>query len=113
MGRTTSRALAKSAERAGGTGNPALRRRWFRAALRAGRSRTTVSTPKSLTAAHELLEACRADHLLVLRVLQHRAERALDSHGVQGLHAEHAQSRQPVDRLRHARRLLNVAVAHP
>ena len=51
-----------------------------------GRSSSTVSTPNagaSLTAAHELLEAGRADHLLVLAVLEHRAERAVDGRGVE------------------------------
>ena len=81
---------------------------------RAGRARSS-RTPKaraSATAAHELLEAGRADHLLVLAVLEHRAERPVDRAGVQALDAEQAQGREPVDRLGDARRLLHVGVAH-
>src|SRR4029453_17330900 len=72
IGWTSASARAKSAARAGVTGRPASRRRRLKAPASGGRSRSIVSTAKSVTGAHELLEAGRADHLLILAVLQHR-----------------------------------------
>ena len=92
---------AKSAARAGVTGTPASCRR----RLNARRERRQVELDRldaegrSVTAAHELLEAGRADHLLVLAVLQHRPERAVHRRDVEALDAEQAQRREPVDRL--------------
>src|SRR5436190_790430 len=119
IGRTSASARAKSAERSGVTGTPASRRRRLNAPASAGRSSSTVSTPNtgfgapvSLTATHELLEASRADHLLVLAVLQYRSERPVHRWGIQPLDTEHAQGRHPIDRLGDSGWLLHVAVAH-
>ena len=112
-GRTSASARAKSAERSGVTGTPASCRRRLSAPASGGRSSWIVSTPKcGHRFAHELVEAGRADHLLVLVVLEHRPERAVHGGGVERLDAEQAQRRQPVDRLGDARRLLHVGVAH-
>src|SRR5206468_11633476 len=97
----------------------------------AGRSSSIVSTRKtpsstasavpcpplrcgSVTATpRERFEPTRADHLLILAVLQHRPERQVDRRGVEMLDAEQVERGQPVDRLGDARRLLDVALAHP
>ncbi len=52
-----------------------------------GRSSSIVSTPKSVTATHKLLQAGRAHHFLVLAVLQHRSERAVHGRSVELLDA--------------------------
>src|SRR5215210_3538229 len=96
-GSTRSSARANAAPWAGVVGRPASRRRRANVVETAARSSPIVSNPKSVTAAHELLEAGRADHLLVLAVLQYRTERALDRFRVEVLDAEQVQSRQPVD----------------
>ena len=97
-----------SADRAGVTGSPASCRRRLNAPTSAGRSSWIVST----FIAHELPEAGRADHLLVLAVLEHRAERAVDRRLVERVDAEQVERGQPVDRLGDAGRLLHVALAH-
>ena len=68
IGRTSASARAKSAARAGVTGTPASCRRRLSAPASGGRSSSIVSTPNSrsltaasVTAAHELVEAGRAD----------------------------------------------------
>src|SRR5690349_8496957 len=105
MGRVSPSARAKSAARAGVTGTPASCSRRLNAPTNGGRSSTMVSTPKSV---NELLQAAGADQLLVLAVLEHRAERAVDRGGVERLDAEQIERRQPVDRLGDPRRLLHV-----
>src|SRR3954464_8439162 len=112
-GLTRSSARPNSPACAGVTGRPASRRRRPNAPASGGRSSTTLSTPKSVTAAHELVEAGCADHLLVLGVLQYGPQRSLDRRGVETLDAQQIEGSQPVDRLRDPRRLLHVAVAHP
>ena len=109
-GRTSSSARASSAERAGVIGSPASCSRRAKAPTVAGRSSQTRLDLHRLP--HELLEAGRADHLLVLAVLEHRAERAVDRRRVEGVDAEQVERGQPVDRLGDAGRLLHVAVAH-
>src|SRR5882724_4454166 len=111
-------------------GTPAACRRWPNAPTSGGRSRWIVCTPKARAsvrptgspllaashpgrvrtgaAAHELIEAGRADDLLVLAVLQDRPEGPIDRLDVQALDAEQAQGRQPVDRLGDPGRLLHV-----
>src|SRR6185312_15919724 len=112
-GRTSVSARATSAARAGGTGSPASCRRRLSAPTSAGRSSWIVSTPNdSVTAAHELVQAGRANHLLVLAVLEHRPEGRVHGLDVQALHPEQVQGREPVDCLGDPRRLLDVAVAH-
>ena len=75
-------ARAKSAARAGVTGRPASRRRRLRApraaAGRAGPSPRRRLRRSSATAAHQFLEPGGPDDVLILAVLEHRAERQLD-----------------------------------
>src|SRR5690242_20209092 len=59
----------------------------------------TATDAISATGAHQPLDALLADQLLVLAVLEHRAERAVGGVGVETLGAEQLQRRHPVDRL--------------
>ena len=96
IGRTSVSACAKAAERSGVIGTPASCRRRLNAPASGGRSsrssRPRTPDRRSVTAAHELLETGRADHLLVLVVLQHRPEREVHGRGVQVLDPEQARA---------------------
>src|SRR5262249_14396795 len=117
IGSTSASACANRVVRSTVTGTPASCSRRLNAPATSGRSSSTVCTADSAIApaprpGDKLAQPGRTDHLLVLRVLEHRAERALERGLVELADAEHGQRRQPVDRLGDARRLLHVGVAH-
>ena len=107
-GRSSVSASAKRAERSGVTGTPASCSRRPKAATSGGRSSSTVSSRHT-----QALQPRGADDVLVLAVLEHRAERAVDRAASSVVDAEQLERRQPVDRLGDPGRLLHVAVAHP
>src|SRR5437762_1060801 len=91
IGRTRVKARAKSAPRTGVAGTPRSCRRLVSAPTSGGRSSSIVSRPKagaSLIRVHEQVEAGGADDVLVVAVLQHRAERHVDGGGREELEQE-------------------------
>ena len=115
IGRTSASACAKRTARSGVTGTPAsCRRRLERAGQRrAGRARSSRPRSAVIAPPPAARGRPRGSTSWSSRVLEHRAERAVDRGGVERLDAEQAQRRQPVDRLGDPGRLLHVGVAHP
>src|SRR5581483_4295089 len=93
-----------------GTSRPARRR--TRTNATAARSKSENSGTAFHGGEHDLVEAVLAYALLILAVLQHGAERRLDRALVERRHAQSRQRFGPVDRLRDARRLVQLEPAH-
>src|SRR5947209_1375254 len=120
IGLTSPSACAKWVARCTVTGTPASCSRRPNAAASSARSSSIVCTSKpasAITASRrtgdQLAEPRSADQLLVLGVLEHRAERPLHRRLVKLFDAEHGERRNPVDRLGNPWWLLHVGVAHP
>src|SRR4051812_41221304 len=105
---TASRASAKVTTVPTGMVRPLVRR--TRANATATRS-TAASSATQDRLAHQVAHSGRPNPLLVLAVLEHRAERGIDSALVELGATEHGQRGGPVDRLGDARRLVQLHVA--